>query len=175
MALASSTCATAGSPATDTGAIEPHQNRPAMLEGCQAFIAGAPAMRAAIELIARTAPSTANVLITGEYGSGRRTVARAIHVGSPHALQPFVTIRPEAIVEYQFEADLFGGGADNPDSGSDATIGLLERADGGTLFIGEIAAIPQALQPRLLRAIETGEFERAGGSCTHRTNVRVLS
>jgi DNA-binding NtrC family response regulator len=139
------------------------------------LIAESPAMRPVLELIARVGPSDANVLITGENGSGKGSVAQALHAVSGRAGHPLVTVNAGGLSEGVFESELFGHvkGAFT-DAKADRE-GRFELADGGTLFLDEIANVPLNLQPKLLRVLETGEFERVGSSRTRRADVRILS
>lgn len=151
------------------------ENRILRLDGQPAMIAGSPAMQPVLEVIARVAPSSANVLITGENGSGKGVIARALHAASPRASRPLVTLNAGGISEGVFESELFGHvkGAFT-DARSDR-VGRFELADGGTLFLDEIANVPAGQQAKLLRVLETGEFERLGSSRTRKSDVRVLS
>jgi DNA-binding NtrC family response regulator len=144
-------------------------------EGAPPLIAESAAMKPVIELIERTAPSDANVLITGENGTGKGLVAQAIHALSPRASRPMVTVNAGGVSETVFESELFGHvrGAFT-DARSDR-VGRFELAEGGTLFLDEIANVPLSQQAKLLRVIATGEFERLGSSRTRRVDVRVLS
>ncbi|HEX8722322.1 MAG TPA: sigma-54 dependent transcriptional regulator [Pyrinomonadaceae bacterium] len=139
------------------------------------FIAESAAMQPVLELIRHVGPSDANVLITGENGTGKEVVARTLHATSPRAQKTMVAVNAGALAEGTFESELFGHvrGAFT-DARSDR-VGRFELADGGTLFLDEIANVPTNLQPKLLRVIETGEFERVGSSQTRRVDVRVLS
>ena len=139
------------------------------------LIAESAAMQPVLELISRVGPSDANVLVTGENGSGKGTVARALHAASGRAGRPLVTVNAGGLSEGVFESELFGHvkGAFT-DAKADRT-GRFELADGGTLFLDEISNVPLNLQPKLLRVLETGEFERVGSSRTRRVDVRVLS
>ena len=139
------------------------------------LIAESPAMQPVLELISRIGPSDANVLITGENGTGKEVVARTLHALSGRAARALVAVNAGALAEGTFESELFGHvkGAFT-DARSDR-VGRFELADGGTLFLDEIANVPVNLQPKLLRIIETGEFESVGSSQTRRVNVRVLS
>jgi DNA-binding NtrC family response regulator len=151
------------------------ENRILRLDGQPAMIAESPAMRPILEVIARVGPSSANVLITGENGSGKGVIARALHAASPRAARPLVTLNAGGISEGLFESELFGHvkGAFT-DARSDR-VGRFELADGGTLFLDEIANVPAGQQAKLLRVLETGEFERLGSSRTRKADVRVLS
>ena len=151
------------------------ENRLLRHEGEPAMIASSPAMRPVLDVIARVGPSDANVLITGENGSGKAVVARALHAASPRAARPFVTLNAGGISEGVFESELFGHvkGAFT-DARSDR-VGRFELAQGGTLFLDEIGNVPASQQGKLLRVLETGEFERVGSSRTIRSDVRILS
>jgi len=139
------------------------------------LIAGSPAMRPVLELIERVGPSDANVLITGENGTGKGVVARALHASSTRAGRPLVVVNMGGLAEGLFESELFGHvkGAFT-DAKADRQ-GRIELADGGTLFLDEIANVPMNQQTRLLRVLETGEFERVGSSKSRRANVRFIS
>jgi DNA-binding NtrC family response regulator len=144
-------------------------------DGTAPLIARSAAMRPVIELIERTAPSDANVLILGENGTGKGLVAQAIHALSPRASRPMVTVNAGGVSETVFESELFGHvrGAFT-DARSDR-VGRFELADGGTLFLDEIANVPPSQQAKLLRVVSAGEFERLGSSRTRRVDVRILS
>jgi DNA-binding NtrC family response regulator len=139
------------------------------------LIAESAAMRPVLEMIARVAPSDANVLITGENGTGKGLVARTLHSLSPRASKSMITVNMGGLSETLFESELFGHvkGAFT-DAKTDRT-GRFELADESTLFMDEIANIPRNQQAKLLRVIETGEFERVGSSRTTRANVRIIS
>jgi DNA-binding NtrC family response regulator len=141
----------------------------------EAFIARSAAMRAVFEMVRRVAPAKANVLITGENGTGKGVVARALHAASDRAGKPFITINMGGLSESLFESELFGHvkGAFT-DAKSDRP-GRFELADGGTLFLDEIGNVPVGQQAKLLRTLETGEFERLGSSRSRRTDVRLVS
>ncbi len=144
-------------------------------EGASPLIAQSAAMKPIIELIQRTAPSDANVLVTGENGTGKGLVAQAIHALSPRASRPMVTVNAGGVSETVFESELFGHvrGAFT-DARSDR-VGRFELADGGTLFLDEIANVPSSQQAKLLRVVAAGEFERLGSSRTRRVDVRIIS
>jgi DNA-binding NtrC family response regulator len=139
------------------------------------LIAQSPSMRPVVEMISRVAPSDANVLITGENGTGKSLIARAIHAVSPRASHAMITVNMGGLSETLFESELFGHvkGAFT-DAKTDRT-GRFELADESTLFMDEIANIPLAQQAKLLRVIETGDFERVGSSKTLHANVRIIS
>jgi DNA-binding NtrC family response regulator len=139
------------------------------------LIAESKAMQPVLNLISHIAPSDANVLVTGENGTGKEVIARTLHAISPRAARPMITVNAGALAEGVFESEVFGHvkGAFT-DARSDRT-GRFELADGGTLFLDEIANVPMSLQSKLLRVLETGEFERVGSSRTRRADVRVIS
>jgi DNA-binding NtrC family response regulator len=139
------------------------------------FIATSPAMRPVLEIIERVGPSDANVLIRGENGTGKGLVARALHLASRRAARPLVTVNAGGLSETIFESELFGHVKGAFTDARADRVGRFELADGGTLFLDEIANVPPAQQAKLLRVVETGEFERVGSSQTRRVDVRLLS
>ncbi len=139
------------------------------------MIAQSRAMAPVLELIDRVGPSEANVLITGENGTGKGMVARALHARSSRSGKPFVTVNMGGLSEGVFESELFGHVKGAFTDARTDRVGRFELADGGTLFLDEIANIPPQQQTRLLRVLETGEFERVGSSRTLRANVRLIS
>src|SRR5918993_2847313 len=139
------------------------------------LVAESEAMRRVLDVVTRVAPSDANVLITGENGTGKEVVARTLHALSARAGRPVVTVNTGALSEGLFESELFGHVKGAFTDARADRIGRFELADGGTLFLDEIADAHPALQAKLLRVLETGEFERVGSSKTRRVNVRVLS
>ena len=151
------------------------ENRLLRHEGAPAMIAGSPAMRPVLDVIARVGPSDANVLITGENGTGKGVVARALHAVSARAGKPFLTLNAGGISEGVFESELFGHVKGAFTDARADRVGRFELADGGTLFLDEIGNVPLPQQGKLLRVLETGEFERLGSSRTLRSDVRILS
>lgn len=151
------------------------ENRLLRAESRPTLIAESDAMQPVLELIARIGPSNANVLITGEHGTGKEVVAQTLHAVSPFAGRPMVTVNAGGLSEGIFESELFGHvkGAFT-DARSDR-VGRFELADGSSLFLDEIANVPLNLQAKLLRVLETGELERVGSSHTRRVSVRVIS
>ena len=139
------------------------------------LIAEAPSMRPVLELISRVGPSEANVLVTGENGTGKGTVAQAIHAVSGRAGKGLVTVNAGGLSEGVFESELFGHVKGAFTDAKTDRVGRFELADGGTLFLDEIANVPLNLQPKLLRVLETGDFERVGSSRTRQVNVRIVS
>jgi DNA-binding NtrC family response regulator len=140
-----------------------------------ALIAESPAMQPVLETIQRIGPSDANVLITGENGTGKGVVARAIHAVSARAARPLVVVNMGGLSEGVFESEMFGHVKGAFTDAKADRVGRFELADAGTLFLDEIANIPLNQQTRLLRVLETGEFERVGSSRTYRTDVRLIS
>jgi DNA-binding NtrC family response regulator len=139
------------------------------------LIAESPAMKPVLQIIARVGPSEANVLITGEHGSGKGVIARAMHAASARSQQPLVTVNTGGLSEGIFESELFGHVKGAYTDAKADRAGRFELADGGTLFLDEIANVPMSQQAKLLRVLETGEFERVGSSKTRSVNVRILS
>ena len=151
------------------------ENQLLRTEGRPTLIAEAPAMRPVMDLVAQVGPSEANVLITGEHGSGKEVIARTLHALSPRALRAMVTVNAGGLSEGVFESELFGHVRGAFTDAKVDRAGRFELADGGTLFLDEIANVPLNLQAKLLRVLETGELERVGSSRTVRVNARVLS
>ncbi len=151
------------------------ENRLLRGEGYPKIVSESPAMRRALDIIERIGPSDANVLITGESGVGKGLFAQAVHSLSSRADKPLTVVNTGGLSEGVFESELFGHvkGAFT-DARSDR-VGRFEMADGGTLFLDEIANVPLPQQTKLLRVLETGEFERVGSSRTLKVDVRVIS
>ena len=139
------------------------------------IIAESQAMKSVLNLVERIGPADANVLITGENGTGKEVVARSLHTNSTRSAKPLVSLNAGALAEGVFESELFGHVRGAFTDAKTDRVGRFELADGGTLFLDEIANVPLNLQPKLLRVLETGEFERVGSSKTRKVNVRVLS
>lgn len=139
------------------------------------LIAESHAMKAVVQLVERVGPSEANVLITGENGTGKTIVAQSLNALSRRASSPMVTVNAGGLSEGVFESEVFGHvkGAFT-DARSDR-VGRFELADGGTLFLDEIANVPAQQQSKLLRVVESGEFEPVGSSRTRHVDVRVIS
>lgn len=151
------------------------ENRLLRAEGRPVFIAESPAMQNLKEIIARVGPSDANVLITGDHGTGKEVVAKTLNALSPRASKPMVTVNTGGLAEGVFESELFGHVKGAFTDAKADRVGRFELADGGTLFLDEIANVPLNLQSKLLRVLETGEFERVGSSKTSRVDVRIIS
>ena len=140
-----------------------------------ALVGDAPAMRALFRAIGRLAQAPLSVLITGETGTGKELVARALHRESPRASRPFVALNTAAIPAELLESELFGHEAGAFTGANKRHIGRFEQADGGTLFLDEIGDMPAPLQTRLLRVLAEGEFFRVGGRELIRVDVRVIA
>src|SRR5690606_8241009 len=140
-----------------------------------ALIAESPIMQPVLETIERIAPSDANVLITGESGTGKGLIARIIHANSRRSDRGLVIVNIGSLPETIFESEMFGHVKGAFTDAKTDRVGRFELADGGTLFLDEIANIPVAQQARLLRVLEDGEFERLGSSRTLQVDVRVLA
>jgi len=151
------------------------QNRLLQAEGRPEFIAAAPAMQSVLETITRVGPSDANVLITGEHGTGKEVVARTLHTVSPRSSRLMVAVNTGAVPEGLFESELFGHVKGAFTDARADRIGRFELADGGTIFLDEIGTVPIRQQAKLLRVLETGEIERVGSSRSRRIDVRVIS
>ncbi len=139
------------------------------------LIAGSAIMRPILDLIARVGPSDANVLITGEHGTGKEVVSQTLHAISLRASRPLVTVNAGGLAEGVFESELFGHVKGAFTDAKADHVGRFELAEGGTLFLDEIANVPLSLQNKLLRVLETGEYERVGSSKTRKMDVRILS
>src|SRR5215813_4082885 len=147
------------------------ENRLLRAESRPTMIAESAAMRPVLDLIGRIGPSDANVLITGEHGTGKEVVARTLHAMSARAQKPMVTVNAGGLSESELFGHVKGAFTD---ARSDR-VGRFELAEGSTLFLDEIANVPLNLQAKLLRVLETGEMERVGSSTTRRVDVRVLA
>jgi len=144
-------------------------------ENLPTMIAQSPAMQPVLQLIARVGPSDANVLITGEPGTGKEVVARSLYAISSRSGKPMVPVNAGGLAEGVFESELFGHVKGAFTDAKMDRVGRFELADGGTLFLDEIANVPMNLQSKLLRVLEIGEMERVGSSKTKRVDVRVIS
>jgi len=139
------------------------------------LIGDTPAMRALFRSIGRLAQAPLSVLVTGETGTGKELVARALHRESPRAHRPFVALNTAAIPSELLESELFGHEAGAFTGAQKRHVGRFEQADGGTLFLDEIGDMPLPLQTRLLRVLAEGEFFRVGGRELIRVDVRVIA
>ena len=144
-------------------------------EGLPELIAESPAMQPVLRLMERVGPSDANVLILGEHGTGKEVVARWLHSSSPRAERPMIAVNLGGIPDGLFESELFGHVRGAFTDAKSDRVGRFELAEGGTLFLDEIGNLPLPQQAKLLRVLETGEFERVGASRPRRADVRVLA
>jgi DNA-binding NtrC family response regulator len=151
------------------------ENRLLRTDGVPALIAESASMQPVLQMIARVGPSDANVLITGEPGTGKEVVAKTLYAISPRAAKPMVTVNAGGLAEGVFESELFGHVKGAFTDAKADRVGRFELADGGTLFLDEIANVPLNLQAKMLRVLEVGEMERVGSSRTKRVDVRVIS
>ncbi|MGB6803334.1 MAG: sigma-54 dependent transcriptional regulator, partial [Candidatus Sulfotelmatobacter sp.] len=151
------------------------QNRLLSAQGAPEFIATAPSMATVLETMTRIAPSDANVLITGEHGTGKEIVARTVHALSLRASHPFIAVNTGGLAEGVFESELFGHVKGAFTDARTDRIGRFELADSGTVFLDEIGNVPLRQQAALLRVLESGELERVGSSRSKQVNVRVIS
>ena len=151
------------------------ENRLLRSEGRPELIASSRAMQPVLEMIEKIGPSEANVLITGEHGTGKDVIARAIHSVSSRAEQPLVTVNVGGLPSGLFASELFGHVKGAFTDARADRVGRFELADHATLFLDEIANVPPEEQAKLLRAIETGELERVGESRVRQVDVRILS
>ena len=139
------------------------------------FIADSPAMKHVLRVIGEVGPSDANILITGEPGTGKEVVAQTLHAVSQRSARRLVAVNAGGLSEGVFESELFGHVRGAFTDAKADRVGRFELADGGTLFLDEIANISGSQQARLLRVLQTGELERVGSSRTIKVDVRVLS
>jgi DNA-binding NtrC family response regulator len=151
------------------------ENRLLRAQGRPTLIAESPAMQPVLGLVTRIGPSNANILITGEHGTGKEVIAKTLHALSPRANRPMIAVNTGALSEGTFESEVFGHVKGAFTDARTDRIGRFELADGGTLFLDEIANVPIKQQAKLLRVLETGEMERVGSSTTRKVDVRVLS
>jgi len=145
------------------------------LQGAGSIIGTSPVMLRTLELVRQVAPSTATVLIQGESGTGKELIADAIHHGSPRREQAFVKVNCAALPEHLLESELFGHERGAFTGAVARKEGRFELADGGTLFMDEIGDISVAMQAKLLRVLQSGEFERVGGTRTLKVDVRLVA
>jgi DNA-binding NtrC family response regulator len=151
------------------------ENRILQLQGRPEFIAAAASMQPVLDAISRVGPSDANVLITGEHGSGKEVVAQTLHTLSHRSSRPLVAVNTGALAEGVFESELFGHVKGAFTDARADRMGRFELADGGTIFLDEIGNVPVRQQAKLLRVLETGEIERLGSSRSRKIDVRVIS
>jgi DNA-binding NtrC family response regulator len=139
------------------------------------IVAESPAMRAVLDTVQRIAASDATVLITGENGTGKGLIARLVHKLSRRAARGFIAVNMGGIPESVFESEMMGHVRGAFTDAKSDRVGRFELADGGTLFLDEIGNVPLSQQAKILRVIESGEFERVGSSRTQRADVRIVA
>jgi two-component system, NtrC family, response regulator HydG len=139
------------------------------------MIGRAPAMQDLFDTLRRLAPHVRTVLVTGETGTGKELIARALHALAAGPQSRLVTVNCSAVVEALFESELFGHQRGAFTGATDSKVGLFERADGGTLFLDEIGELPLTLQSKLLRAVEYGEVQRVGSLEDKKVEVRIIA
>lgn len=144
-------------------------------EAALPLVARSRAMQQVVQLLERIGPSDAGVLITGENGTGKSLVAKCLHAASQRAAQPLMTLNAGGLSEGVLESELFGHVKGAFTDARESRAGRFELADGGTLFLDEIGNAPLSLQAKLLRVLETGEFERVGSSRAQKADVRVIA
>jgi len=151
------------------------ENRILQGDGVPDLVAGSRAMAEVLDMVERVAPSDANVLITGEHGTGKEVVARWLHYASHRKDRPFVAVNAGGFSAGVFESELFGHVRGAFTDAKTDRVGCFELADQGTLLLDEIANVPLAQQSKLLRALEAGEIQRLGSSKVRQVDVRVVS
>ncbi|MBN8614175.1 MAG: sigma-54-dependent Fis family transcriptional regulator [Deltaproteobacteria bacterium] len=144
-------------------------------QGLRGLVGASPAMQSVYRTVRQVASSRATVLVTGESGTGKGEVARAIHALSPRAREPFVTLQCASLAESLLESELFGHERGAFTGADKRRIGRFEQANGGTLFLDEVGEIGPATQVKLLRVLQERSFERVGGNETLRVDVRVVA
>jgi len=158
-----------------TGKLAADNQRLRNADARPTLVAESRAMQGVVRQLERIAPSDANVLITGEHGSGKDVVARWIHLASHRAGRPLITVNAGGIAETLFESELFGHVKGAFTDAKTDRVGCFELADGGTLFLDEIANVTPKQQAKLLRVLESGELQRVGSSRTRHVDVRIIS
>ncbi|HEX3927320.1 MAG TPA: sigma-54 dependent transcriptional regulator [Gemmatimonadales bacterium] len=143
--------------------------------GAPRLMAESAAMQPVLRLIDRIGPSDASALITGEHGTGKEVIAASLHAKSSRAARPMITVNLGGLPEGVFESEMFGHAKGAFTDAKADRVGRFELADGGTLFLDEIANLSLAQQAKLLRVLQTGEFERVGTSRTRTVSVRILA
>jgi len=139
------------------------------------IVGRSPAIQTVLARVAQVAPTPTTVLLLGETGTGKELLAHAIHDRSPRRLRTLVKVNCAALPPTLIESELFGHEKGAFTGATTTRAGRFELADGGTLFLDEIAELPLELQPKLLRVLQEGEFERVGGTRTHKVDVRIVA
>ena len=139
------------------------------------MIAESARMKPVLQLMERVGPSDANVLITGEHGTGKELVAQWLHASSPRSQRSFIAVNMGGLSEGLFESELFGHVRGAFTDAKTDRVGRFELADGGTLFLDEIGTVSLAMQAKLLRVLQTGDVERVGSAKARHVDVRIIS
>jgi len=139
------------------------------------MIGRSPAMQELFDAIRRLAPHVRTVLITGETGTGKELVAKALHQAGMRHARRFITLNCSAVGETLFESELFGHVRGAFTGATETKVGMFEHADGGTLFLDETGELPLSMQAKLLRAVEYGEIQRVGSLETRKVDVNVIA
>jgi two-component system nitrogen regulation response regulator NtrX len=160
--------------ATSARALE-SENQRLRASWATPLVGGSPALKRLVEQIGLAGPSAARVLLSGENGTGKELVARALHDASPRRAMPFVAVNCSAIPEELFESELFGHERGAFTGATQSRRGRFEEANGGTLLLDEVADLSARAQTKLLRVLQENEITRVGGSRTIRVDVRVVS
>jgi len=153
-------------------ALKEEINQASMFEE---IVGSSPALHAVLSRVSRVAPTDSTVLITGETGTGKELIARAVHKRSQRSSRPFVSVNCAAIPRDLIASELFGHEKGAFTGALQRRLGRFELADGGTIFLDEIGELPAETQIALLRVLQEREFERVGGTISIRTNVRVIA
>jgi DNA-binding NtrC family response regulator len=151
------------------------ENRVLRSDNVPTLIAESAAMRPVLDLVRRVAPSDANVLVTGEHGTGKDVIARTLHALSPRTARSMITVNAGGLPEGVFESELFGHVKGAFTDARADRMGRFELANRSTLFLDEIGAVPLGLQAKILRAVESGEIARVGSSQNQKVDVRIIS
>jgi DNA-binding NtrC family response regulator len=151
------------------------ENRALRRTGLPQLIAESRAMRPVLTLLERVGPSVANVLVTGEHGTGKEVVARWLHAASPRAERALIVVNAGALSDGVFESEMFGHVKGAFTDAKTDRVGYVELADQGTLFLDEIGTMPATQQAKLLRVLQAGEFQRVGTSRVRRADLRVIA
>jgi DNA-binding NtrC family response regulator len=152
-----------------------NENRLLRRDNLPRLIADSPKMKPILQLMERVGPSDANVLISGEHGTGKELVAQWLHASSARTSKPFIPVNMGGLSEGLFESELFGHVKGSFTDAKTDRVGRFELADSGTIFLDEIGNVPLALQAKLLRVLQTGDVERVGSSKARHVDVRVIS
>src|SRR5213078_4613716 len=143
--------------------------------GARRIVYASSEMRNVVRMVEQVAPSTATVLITGESGTGKEVIADAIHTASPRRLKPLIKVSCAALPDTLLESELFGYEKGAFTGANARKEGRFELANGGTLFLDGVADLSPVTQPKILRVLQEGEFERVGGTRTIRVDVRIVT